>query len=188
PIFCPSPDRRRGEPAGSRSGEFGFWTHGDFAMNWTEANQQYLMAALDEVRGALEGRVAIEPATDGRAGSPLPAESGAATSGGAHGVTRPTMPPPALETLCKLFGLSPFERAVLLMCAGMELDSKFAGVCAEANGDPRRDYPSFSLALGALPDAHWSALTPDARLRRWRLIELQPGHDLAQSRLRIAER
>ena len=94
----------------------------------------------------------------------------------------------ALETLCKLFGLSPFERAVLLMCAGMELDSKFAGVCAKANGDPRRDYPTFSLALGALPDAHWSALTPDAPLRRWRLIELQSGSDLTQSRLRIDER
>ena len=118
----------------------------------------------------------------GRAGSPLPAE------GAAHGATRPTTPPPALETLCKLFGLSPFERAVLLMCAGMELDSKFAGVCAKANGDSRRDYPTFSLALGALPDAHWSALTPDAPLRRWRLIELPSGSDLTQSRLRIDER
>jgi hypothetical protein len=153
-------------------------------MNWAEANQQYLMSALEAVRAALEGRVSIE---EGRAGSPQPAENGKIKNG-AHGVTRPTAPPPALETLCKLFGLSPFERAVLLMCAGMELDSKFAAVCAKANGDSRRDYPTFSLALGALPDAHWSALTPDAPLRRWRLIELQTGPDLTQSRLRIDER
>jgi ATPase family associated with various cellular activities (AAA) len=134
-------------------------------MNWAEANQQYLMSALDGVRAALEARAAVEPSAD-----------------------QEMIPPPALETLCKLFGLSSFERAVLLMCAGMELDSKFAAVYGKANGDPRREYPTFSLALAALPDAHWSALTPDAPLRRWRLIELQPGSDLTQSRLRIDER
>jgi hypothetical protein len=147
-------------------------------MNWTEANQHYLMSQLNVVRGALEGRAAVETATGGSASSPPPPEDSA----------RPTTPPPALETLCRLFGLSPFERAVLLMCAGMELDSKFAGVCANANGDPRRDYPTFSLALGALPQAHWSALTPEAPLRKWRLIELQGGSDLTRSRLRIDER
>jgi ATPase family associated with various cellular activities (AAA)/Winged helix domain, variant len=161
-------------------------------MNWTEANQQYLMSALDVVRAALEGRAPIEPRIAGRAGSPLPAESEAdglpAAASAEAGVTCPITPPPALETLSKLLGLSPFERAVLLMCAGLELDSKFAAVCARANGDLRRDYPTFSLALGALPDAHWSALTPDAPLRRWRLIELQAGADLTQSRLRIDER
>ncbi len=151
-------------------------------MNWTEANQRYLMSALDAVRATLEGRAAVKQETAGRVGSPLPAEDGA------HGVTRPTMPPPALEALCKLFGLSAFERAVLLMCAGMELDSKFAAMYAKTNGDPRRDYPTFSLALAALPDAHWNALTPEAPLRRWRLIELQLGSDLTQSRLRIDER
>ena len=134
-------------------------------MNWTEANQRYLMSALDAVRGLLEGRAPIQ--------TPVAEE---------------ISPPAALETLCKVFGLSPFERAVLLMCAGMELDSKFAAVCARANGDPRRDYPTFSLALGALPDAHWSALSPDAPLRRWRLIELQPGSSITQSTLKIDER
>jgi ATPase family associated with various cellular activities (AAA)/Winged helix domain, variant len=156
-------------------------------MSWTEANQRHLMSALDAVRGALEARALPQPVSEGRAGSPLPAADEKITNG-AHGVTRPTEPPPALETLCKLFGLSPFERAVLIMCAGMELDSKFAGVCGRANGDPHRDYPTFGLALAALPEEHWSALTPDAPLRRWRLIELQPGPDLTQSRLRIDER
>jgi hypothetical protein len=134
-------------------------------MNWTEANQKYLMSAIDAVRAALDGRAADQTT-----------------------VANEMSPPPALETLCKLFGLSSFERAVLLMCAGMELDSKFAGICANANGDPHRDYPTFGLALGALPDAHWSALTPDAPLRRWRLIELQSGSNLTQGRLRMDER
>jgi ATPase family protein associated with various cellular activities (AAA)/winged helix domain-containing protein len=134
-------------------------------MNWTETNQRYLMSALDAVRGALEGSALVQTPP-----------------------TEEISPPPALETLCKLFGLSPFERAVLLMCAGVELDSKFAAIYGKANADPRRDNPTFSLALSALPDAHWSALSPDAPLRRWRLIELLSGSNLAQSPLRIDER
>ena len=134
-------------------------------MNWTEANQRYLMSALDTVRAALEGHAPVQPSA-------------------AEEMT----PSPALEALCKVFGLSLFERAVLLMCAGMELDSKFAAVCSNAAGDPRRDYPTFSLALAVLPAAHWSALTPDAPLRRWRLIELQSGFDATHGRLRVDER
>jgi len=148
-------------------------------MNWNEANQHFLMTAVNAVRESLEGRVPAKPL--------------------AHELTRSTIedtaqrveemsPPPALETLCMLFRLSNFERGVLLLCAGIELDSKFAALCATANGDPRRDYPTFSLALGALPEPHWSALTPAAPLRRWRLIELSPGNNLTLSPLRIDER
>jgi hypothetical protein len=135
-------------------------------MNWTEANQRYLAAALNAVRDALEQRKPMEAAVP----------------------VKEMSPPPPLETLCKLFGLSNFERDVLLLCAGVELDSKFAALCAELNGDPRRDYPTFSLALGALPESHWSALTPSAPLRRWRLIEVLPGQNLTSSPLKIDER
>jgi hypothetical protein len=101
--------------------------------------------------------------------------------------SRPGLPP-ALENLCVAFGLSPFERDVLLLCAGVELDSTVAPLCAAAQGDPSRTYPTFSLALAALPDAHWSALSPAAPLRRWRLIEIGSGPALTVSPLRIDER
>ena len=42
--------------------------------------------------------------------------------------------PPALERVTGVFGLSPFERAVLLLCAGIELDPDFASLCAAAQG------------------------------------------------------
>ena len=48
-------------------------------------------------------------------------------------------------------------------------------LCAAAQGDPQRAYPTFSLALAALPEPHWSALTPAAPLRHWRLIEVGAG-------------
>src|SRR5205823_728937 len=96
--------------------------------------------------------------------------------------------PSALDILCTRFALSPFERDILLLCAGVELDSRFAALCARAQGDPSRPYPTFSLALAALPSAHWTALTPAAALRRWRMIEIGSGSVLTVSPLRIDER
>ncbi len=94
----------------------------------------------------------------------------------------------ALEALCVAFRLSAFERDVLLMCAGVELDSTFVSLCAAAQGDAQRTYPTFSLALAALPNSHWSALMLNAPLRHWRLLEVGTGNTLTTSQLRIDER
>ncbi len=124
-----------------------------------------------------KSKAALQPQTaaEGGAGWPAPASEPA---------------PPALEIVGSTFGLSAFERALLLLCAGMELDSTFADLCAAAQGDPSRCFPTFSLVLAALPEPHWSALSPAAPLRRWRLIEVvqQPGALLTTSQLRIDER
>jgi len=151
-------------------------------MDWPEANQRYLMAAVGLVRSVLEGH------TQGAGGD-------AQNSGRGHAAEEAlreaadTMPAPAaLETLSAAFRLSPFERDLLLLCAGIELDSTFAACCAAAHGDPRKLYPTFSLALAALPGAHWSALSPSSSLRRWRLIELSNQEGLVAAPLRIDER
>jgi hypothetical protein len=94
----------------------------------------------------------------------------------------------SLDRLCAAFGLTSFERKLLLLCAGCELDSTFTSLCAAAQGDTRRTYPTFSLALSAFPDAHWSALRPTGPLRHWRLIEVGTGDTLASSSLRVDER
>ena len=87
--------------------------------------------------------------------------------------------------LCRTFGLTPFERDVLLLCAGVELDADCAVHLARLqNGAP----PTFALALAALPEAHWSALLPTGPLRYWRLIEVATGPSLVGSALRIDER
>lgn len=150
--------------------------------NWNEANQRYLMAALGIVRVELEHQIANSK-TEGE--SP----DNARTAQAALKEAAAAMPSPsALELLCTTLGLSAFERDLLLLCAGVELDSKFAAVCAEAQCDPARTFPTLSLALAALPEAHWSALTPAAPLRRWRLIEVGSGSVLTLSQLRIDER
>jgi hypothetical protein len=140
-------------------------------QNWQKLNQQSLTAALAQVRKALEQKAG--QAENGKK-PPAVAEEIWETS--------------ALEQLCRSFGLSTFERDLLLLCAGMELDGSFASLCAIAQGDPQKPYPTFSLALSALNAPHWSALTPNAPLRRWRLIEVGGGATLTQSPLRIDER
>ncbi|MCW6038095.1 ATP-binding protein [Spirulina subsalsa FACHB-351] len=93
-----------------------------------------------------------------------------------------------LEQVCHLFGLDSFERDLLLLCAGIELESTWSPLCAAAQGDAQRNYPTFSLALATLPNPNWQALTPEAPLRRWRLIHVEKGQALTSSPLRIDER
>ncbi|MFD7285539.1 ATP-binding protein [Streptomyces sp. NPDC059863] len=96
--------------------------------------------------------------------------------------------PGALDALVRCFGLSAFEREVILLAAAAELDPTTGARCAAASGDPDRAHPTFSLALAALVEPHWSALTPVAPLRRWRLVELDDETRLTTSRLRLDER
>jgi ATPase family associated with various cellular activities (AAA) len=151
--------------------------------SWVEFNQQHLNAAVAEVRAMVEryaqgkSNLPAEPAT------PSPGQNAAQTKGSPAA-------PPAIDTLARIFSLTVFERAILLLCAGMELDASVAALCASANGDGSRPYPTFGLALAALMGPHWSALTPSAPLRRWSLIEVnaQQAGTLTTSRLRIDER
>ncbi|WP_246643285.1 MULTISPECIES: AAA family ATPase [Streptomyces violaceusniger group] len=96
--------------------------------------------------------------------------------------------PAALDALVACFGLSTFERQLVLLAAAAELDPTAAARCAAASGDPARAYPTFSLALAALDEPHWSALTPVSPLRRWRLVDLDEETRLTTTRLRIDER
>ena len=156
------------------------------SLSWHEANQRHLTAALTRLREVLQRHVAR---VEAQPGEPAAAQQrGEATSQTLPWEADGQAPCSALEVVCRAFALSPFERDILLLCAGVELDASFPSLCAAAQGDPRRPYPTFSLALAALPEAHWSALTPVAPLRHWRLLEMGPGDTVATSLLRIDER
>ncbi len=149
------------------------------AASWVEANQRYLTARMALVRAHL-GRHAAS-AED--AGAAIQDERAAEAAVREAAEAMPA--PAALDTLCEAFDLSPFERDVLIMCAGVELDASFHALLG---GPGSRTGPTFSLALAALSGAHWSALTPAGPLRHWRLLEIGKGETLATSPLRIAER
>jgi hypothetical protein len=137
---------------------------------WIDANQRVLAAEFARLKAQLAGqditsaRQAIEEA-------------------------RATMPSDAaIDELATAFGLSTFERDLLLLCAGVEMDSGVAAQCAACDAAPGRRYATFALALAMLEDPHWSALTPVGPLRRWRLLDVKDDQALTTSRLIVDER
>ena len=150
--------------------------------SWAEANQRFLVSAISETRVLLRRHAIRTSGEDAREGSPAVNEQDLAN----HTWDIPDQLP-ALEVVCRMFGLSAFERRILVVCAGAELDSGIPSLCAEAAGDPKLAAPTFSLALAAFPEAHWSALAPEGPLRKWKLIEAMPSESLVHARLRIDE-
>jgi hypothetical protein len=132
-------------------------------VSWSERNQQWLVDEIRWLAECIEGRSSPREVSD------------------AEGFT------PALTRLVELFGLSAFERNVLLLAAGIEIDSRLRrSVASVSERAPPR--ASFSLALARLPDAHWDAMSTRAPLRYWNLLTPEPGASLTDAFLRIDER
>ena len=124
-----------------------------------EGDRDALLAELESVRARLRRSKVPEV--------PVPAE------------------PSALDRLAAGFGLTPFERRVLVLAAGPELVAVVADEIEAAGEDPR---PTFGLALSVLPEPHWGALSPRAPLRRWELVRLANPPSLTRSPLAVDER
>ncbi|WP_137973105.1 ATP-binding protein [Pseudomonas sp. F(2018)] len=140
------------------------------ALDWSTANQQLLVAEFARLRALLG-----DGSTD---------EAQVRISGLREALNEPA----AIDTLVQLFALSAFERDLLLLCAGVEMDARLAQLCAQASGHTARPWATFGLALAALPAPHWSALAPLEPLRRWQLLEVDESAGLTAGRLRVDER
>ena len=148
---------------------------------WQEANTRYLMARWLAVRERL--LPASEESED-------PAEKIEAEDfeQEALQIAETMSAAPALDRLCNEFSLSPFERDVLLLCVGVELDPEFTQISQHA-GHQHLLSPNFHLALSSLSGAYWAAITPASPLRHWRLIDVdRRDQTLASSPLRLDER
>jgi AAA+ superfamily predicted ATPase len=138
--------------------------------DWTDANQRLMAAELARIK-SLFAREDTDPAREDL------------------DIMRRELPgPAAIDIITGMFGLSGFEKDILLLAAGVEMDSDFAAMCGQAAGQPSRPWATFGLAMGLLPDPHWSALTPVRPLRRWQLIDVEERSGLALARIRIDER
>ncbi len=186
------------------------------AAAWERSNERYLAAALVWLRLRLRLGQA-RPASE--AAQPALPAPGSSTSAHKHAEARrrwmrPSPPPsgaaadqlqraleamataesidpaPALVILARRFGLTDFERDLLLLCVAMELDPSLAALCGTAQGDPRVNYPTFALALTVFDRPSWEPLLPDRPLRHYGLIEIYqpPGIPLTSSALRADER
>jgi hypothetical protein len=150
--------------------------------SWQENNARQLGVALAELRQRLEKfsqKSASENGAKPKSFSTAPPQE-----------TKPdTETPSALELLSDRLGLSPFERNVLFLCVAMELDTRIAALCARAQDDPNKPFPTFALALALFDEPSWDALSPERSLRYWRLIEISQlgAQPLSGSALRADE-
>ncbi|MEM6353974.1 MAG: ATP-binding protein, partial [Cyanobacteria bacterium P01_D01_bin.14] len=148
---------------------------------WQEHNEAYLATALAWLRQRLV--TLIQTADEGTAAACDPHLPEA-------GEEMTALPPPALLLLSQRLGLSVFEQEILLLCAAMELDTRIAGLCAQAQNNLNAPYPTFALAFALFDEPAWEVLSPERPLRYWRLLEItQPGaQPLTASPLRADER
>jgi hypothetical protein len=114
-----------------------------------------LPQALDRVYRALAAETRADDQVGAAAEAPPPGSPAAANE-----------PWAALERLTALFGLTSFERDVLVLLTGHALEARFARACGAV---------TFGLALAALDAPHWSALSTARPLRYWQLVSVDPG-------------
>jgi hypothetical protein len=185
---------------------------------WQAANNRYLAAQLASLRdrmGRLAGAdtavVQTAPAAEVSATPPRDSRLRRLFRRDAHAYDTPSSTPspavssapavheaisddaevtPALVVLAQRLGLSDFERDLLLLCAAMELDTRIALLCARAQHDASKPYPTFALAMALFDQPAWDAMSPERPLRYWRLIEISQlsAQPLVGSALRADER
>ena len=177
------------------------------AETWEKLNTAYIQASLDWMRLLLcragERNAPPEPEQPQggwpfgrrrgkrRTASKITDEEIAAAAQKVQEAAAACDPPPAHVLLGDRLEMEAFERQVLLLCAAPELSPEdMPALCALAQGDPNKRYPTFALARAIFSDPSWEALAPYRPLRHWRLIEInQPGGvPLAAAALRADER
>ncbi|AFZ23002.1 AAA+ family ATPase [Cylindrospermum stagnale PCC 7417] len=140
--------------------------------NWSPDNLKNLFVELTRIRGML--KKCIDQGTS----SPTPET---------ESLSLPeTTSSSSLNQLCHLFNISPFERDILLLCLGMELDPDFSDICAQVS--PYQTYPTFALAVAAFPRADFRFVSSRSPLLGWQLVQVGEGLSFTQSPLRIDHR
>lgn len=161
-------------------------TSGTLSSRWLQGNQRYLQGELARIKRQLQRCLRVAAADAETAAVPASDVAEESSYSAAQVQLLSSMNrPPALLSLCQVFELSAFERDVVLLCAGIELDGSFRSLCAQLGGNRA---PTFHLALSVLSQPHFSALSPQGPLRCARLIELAPGESLTHAPLQLSER
>ena len=150
------------------------------ALAEADRNQALLAAGLARVRTRLE-RVLAGREGAGAAEAAVKAADEAWDRLSARGTEAP------LGRVFAGLGLTPFEADLLLLCAGVELDTALAAVVARMRGPGEPAEASFAVALAALDEPHWNAVSPGRPLRYWHCLTLA-GASPTRASLVIDER
>jgi hypothetical protein len=152
------------------------------AAAWHAANTNFLSGEVARVRARLVALVDGNPQHAGRHDERVEESTGKEAP--KDGFV------PALTQLVQALGLSTFEQDALLLCTAAALDTGLGPLCAAANGDGAKPFPTFALAMRLFDEPAWEALAPSGGLRYWRLVEIhQPANEpLIASALRADEK
>ncbi|GLS27378.1 ATP-binding protein [Marinibactrum halimedae] len=89
-----------------------------------------------------------------------------------------------LNRLCTLFELSQFDRQLLLLCIGAELDPEISSLCEQLIG---QSLPNLALALRCF-SGHCAALSHEQPLVYFKLLEINSSHySLLQRSLSLSQ-
>lgn len=160
---------------------------------WYKTNDEYLSAALVWLRLRLTRLIGQQQTENAMPSASETASISDAQIGQAAAAMQQAVAPdlsPALVILSNRLGLGQFETQILLLCAAMEFDTRMGALCAQAQNDAARPYPTFALVLALFDDPVWEALSPERPLRYWQLIEINQSaaQPLTVSALRADER
>ena len=149
---------------------------------WLKKNQQYLVEAIKLVRIELSGLLTKERGHD-NAEMLNELSIGYATL---LKIENEMTSMPAIQKLTSTFNLSFFEKKIILLAAGVELDADLASIVQQLQGGSSI-LPNYSLVLGAFAESHWSALSPESPLFQWHLLKVSDQNLLIQSSFIIEE-
>jgi AAA+ superfamily predicted ATPase len=153
----------------------------EIEYDWFSENREYLIASIQYAKSLL---ASLASGKDDN-GQPKYAEDFGKIPTWPHGD-----PVPALETLSQTFHLSKFEKNILVLCAGAEIDGEVSGLCSKLYNNSNSKFPTFDIALRTFPGADWEAILPDSNLRRFQLVTMHNYDDvpLITTPVRIQER
>ena len=95
---------------------------------------------------------------------------------------------PRIVRLADRLGLTNFALELLVLCVGMELDSRIPHLCGQLQQSKDLSYPTLSLALRLFPHAHWDAMSANSPLRSNRIVNIDHRGLATQARLSVDER
>lgn len=152
--------------------------------DWMKLNQECLIAEINVLKTKL---LVYKDSLNGEGNSDNNSQLLVQANAQLELVEKNSDNPTRLQTLIEIYQLSSFEKNVLLMGVGVELDASFGKLIAELQGGTGHEMPTFSLALSVFTDSHWSALSPEGPLRYWQLLELSKNAVLTSSSYSVDE-
>ena len=158
----------------------------EIEFDWFSENREYLIANIQHAKTLLLANLATSRVNENESRKSEFAEEKVAKAP----IWLRGDPLAALELLSHTFHLSKFEKSVLVLCAGAEIDGEIAELCSRLYNNQNNKFPTFDIALRSFPEADWQAILPDSNLRRFQLVTFHHYDDipLITTPIRIQER